>query len=430
MLTFMKCRSRKTTRSLDARNRANDSIVDKINSTVRDYRLIADFNKRGWVVERFEKTIAEYNKSLAVLGKVMSNNNFFATMLTNCMVAFYALIGGQNVINGKLTLGMFLTNIRVLGSIGSSCGNIYMILQEIQSVFPALLRVTRLLNLTSDVPKRGSMAHANAEESVKLRKDIRAEMDAIGGTVKDLPAIDFLPVLLSDIRLQFGKKELHFANTFKVCQGTLVGVLGKRGEGKSSLLKIFGGEILPPTDGPSNLFVPSHVRVLHVSHDIMFIVGTLIENLTFGCSKGDGDAREERVIQICEKLNLPQSIAQHIKSGEIHPWKEMVSSSQAALLSLIRAFVANPEVMILHKPTVSFEEVTSHKVFSILREYVLEKGLEQNRKEWGNRRPRTCVFSTNRTPQVKKFADVAFVITQHRGIQKVPLDDLDDDMIA
>merc|ERR1719401_234736 len=97
-----------------------------------------------------------------------------------------------------------------------------------------------------------------------------------------------------------------------VKQGTLVALVGPKGQGKSTLLRLIGSVILPECgDG---FFTPSHLRVLHVSDEPVFFLGTLYDNLTFGVSHGDTDRSMERVLKICDRLKISQELLDTIRN--------------------------------------------------------------------------------------------------------------------
>merc|ERR1719199_1422911 len=169
----------------------------------------------------------------------------------------------------------------------------------------------------------------------------------------------------------------HPAFEMKGCvefhQGTFTALVGPEGEGKSTLLKMLGGVILP---APGALFVPSHLRVLHVATENLFFKASLYDNLTFGCASGDSDAAIERVCTICQRLGMPEDLMTLVKQGpkgEQLTWAEVVSQSHRALLGLARAVIANPELMCIHKPIMAYNEETSAMVLDMLKEFCTNK---------------------------------------------------------
>merc|ERR1712023_37621 len=53
-----------------------------------------------------------------------------------------------------------------------------------------------------------------------------------------------------------------------------------------------------------------------------------------------------------------------------------LSYADTAKVHLARAFIMNPEVMVLHKPLAHFDRRTSEQVFGLLLEHRTNKGLE------------------------------------------------------
>ena len=127
-------------------------------------------------------------------------------------------------------------------------------------VFPALYRITRLLNLPTDIPKRLLLSETFREQTAILRKEARAKMDIIGGPAKEMPAIDMLPIKVGYIRLQLGHKTIEYRSKVEMHQGFLSAVVGRRGEGKSTLLKLIGGEILPPLEAGQTIPIVEQTR--------------------------------------------------------------------------------------------------------------------------------------------------------------------------
>ena len=68
--------------------------------------------------------------------------------------------------------------------------------------------------------------------------------------------------------------------TFTVMQGHMAVVLGPHRQGKNTLLKLIAG-LLSPTHG--TIFIPTHLRVLHVGQEPIMMELSLMDNLCFGC---------------------------------------------------------------------------------------------------------------------------------------------------
>merc|ERR1712194_572629 len=94
----------------------------------------------------------------------------------------------------------------------------------------------------------------------------------------------------------------------EIKQGSLVQIIGRHGEGKSILLRLLSGSLIPAhPKAVRGICIPSHLRVLYVASEAMFFEGSLYDNLTVGVRPGDSDAEMDRVLRICKRFGIPQS---------------------------------------------------------------------------------------------------------------------------
>jgi len=220
-------------------------------------------------------------------------------------------------------------------------------------------------------------------------------------------AADMVPLEVKDVKFSYvqGPQECptcdKFNFNFQLEQGKLVAMVGRLSEGKSTFLKLLGGVLLPDK---GDVFIPPHLRVLHVSQEPIFFTDSLIDNLQFGCAmlrKEEREEEERRALRICERLLLPEDALSVVRNPEISAvWKERLSNSEQALLNLARALVANPEVLVLHKPTSNMDDRLAHNTLQILREFVDNRGVEEDVATFKQRRPRTCVLTASRSEGV------------------------------
>ena len=146
-----------------------------------------------------------------------------------------------------------------------------------------------------------------------------------------------------------------------------------------------------PTNRPSHLliFVPSHLRVLNVSREIMLFSRSLIENLRFGTAT-EVDGTMGRITRICRKLKVSELLFQHIILQDVHGWSQCLSESEVQIVGITRAMIANPEFMCIHKPTQLFGEEYGMLVHGVKREFIDERGLCCPMVDFASCRPRTA----------------------------------------
>merc|ERR1719247_2200779 len=93
-----------------------------------------------------------------------------------------------------------------------------------------------------------------------------------------IPVVDLLPLMLEEVSFGFdGAEGLLLKNINRqFTQGTLIGVMGPPSSGKGSFLELLGGvhEL-----EMGSIFIPPHLRVLHVSRHAHVLHGSIAENL-------------------------------------------------------------------------------------------------------------------------------------------------------
>jgi len=411
----------KTTKCYRDMNDSEDHLVDYVNCTAQQFRLIADYSLRGKIVDKFDGIIAELNKRVVTVRVVTLNNLYFPQWITAGFVSGYMVVGGMQVADPNnpdsagMTLGMFLSDLSVFAQIGVCWGVIYQSLLEIMTVMPPLERVTTFMNLPTDVLTRGEMAEHNRH----LTRDQRALLIGKGDDQR-LP-IDMLPIKIKDFKLVTSSFTMSYTGLLEAKQGNLIALVGNRGKGKATLLKLLSGVILPMTSTDPKfdpgVFMPSHLRVLHMSLDPMFVSGTLYENLCYGAKPGHPDTAMVRVVAILRDLSVNEDVIAKVASEDVMPWDTILSQTQKQAVCLARALIANPEVIGIHKPTQVFDSETALRTMKALRMFVINKGLHTNDETWHLRRVRTCVFTTASMMNVQ-MADQVFHVGQ-RGIREI-----------
>lgn len=315
-----------------------------------------------------------------------------------------------------MTLGIFLTTVRSFERIGSAWMQIYKVMLQMQRSLPAVERIVALMNMEVDLERRKSLSRTRRAATDEFRK---ARL-SVGQANTNLP-LDMLALFVNKMQIGFGndaggghKHVVQINGKVVVSQGQFVCFIGKRGEGKSTLLRLLGDVVFPPESEICKskelmIFVPSHLRVLHVPVEALFFFGTLRQNLSFGVADGDSDGDLARILTICRRLTLDDEVLNYIGSDASLPWPDVLSLTQCSLLCTARAVISNPEVLVMHKPTQPFDDVTCELIMGLFKEYVVNKGIEQDPSMWWCRRPRTCIVTSSKAAGINQCDHVVHV---------------------
>lgn len=416
---FICCRANKTTEALRIRQKREDDIVAYGHEALVNRGLILDYQLRREFVDCLEEHISNYNFANRVLNRVMLNNNYFMTWTTAILMAWWTIYGGLLVIEGSMTVGVFVTTFKVYDKAGGAFARAYAVVLQLQNVVPSLVRICAILNSATDLNIRLETQRANRQETIRKRKRLSA--------IHPTAALDHMNIYVKDVMFDFGEPHassglidglMRFEGTLEIEQGTMVCLVGREAEGKSTLMRLIGGAIMP-TLMRGAVFIPSHLRVLHVMAEPLFFRGTMYYNLTVGVVMED-DAKPERLRKILNRLNLDKMTSEMLNSDEVWDWRSVLTMTQIHKLNLARALVANSHMLCVHKPTLVYDEETSQSVVKFLKEFVTERGVYQNieQSQFNDRRPRTCIFTSSKQLAVDQ-ADQIYWLKDGGVIEKV-----------
>eukprot|EP00746_Dinoflagellata_sp_MGD_P079517 gnl/MRDRNA2_/MRDRNA2_31803_c0_seq1.p1 gnl/MRDRNA2_/MRDRNA2_31803_c0~~gnl/MRDRNA2_/MRDRNA2_31803_c0_seq1.p1 ORF type:complete len:882 (+),score=131.99 gnl/MRDRNA2_/MRDRNA2_31803_c0_seq1:194-2839(+) len=434
MLLFLACRSKKSARVNDAVNDAQNKLVQETDHVITRYQLYADYNCRPQAVDAMEAVINKVNGAITARAAVHVNNKYFAPWLRDIILCLWIVFGGHWVLVGNIKLGEYLATASIFSAVGGGFLQIYETILVMSACAPSLYNIVWLMNLAVDVEPRMKINREKRKLGENMRQHEREEaLKAAGGMSKSLVPADRVPLKFIDVGFSYGVSNSGQAppivalsgSNCQISQGRMVCIVGPRSQGKSTFLKLLGGVLLPQQ---GTIFTPPWLRVLHVSQEPVFFEGTLLNNLVIGVNADDvEDSDPQRVLRIVERLGLQNRIVDKIASKTVENWDEVLSRTQKLLLSVARALVANPEVLVMHSPAVHLDRTNAEKVFTLLREFVDKKGLEQDPRGWRQRRPRTCVITSNRIDGVQ-LAD-HILLCQNKVVKEIRKDTVGEEML-
>jgi ABC-type uncharacterized transport system fused permease/ATPase subunit len=330
---------------------------------------------------------------------------------------------------GQTSLGEFLNNVSIFGALGSMWGEVYEVLLGMQNCFDALTSVVQYMNLPTETQHRMEQFSKNIELCRLDRQRLAEGMIGNGEyhPEESVDPADNIHIELRELSFKYKAKGLLGSglrtSTVHLPQGGLYTLIGPQSQGKGTVLKLLGEVIVPflPGDtrncesGGGDLVLPSHLRVLHVTSEPMFLEGTLLYNLTFGSS----EKKVDRILAIARRFGIADTLLQTIKEDTLEArWLTLLSSTELAILHTVRAFVMNPEVLCIHKPTLFLNSEMADIMYTVLKEFVDNRGLEQDPSTFWQRRPRTCILTARRIDGIgAKLADAVFYVSAESGMR-------------
>ncbi len=264
------------------------------------------------------------------------------------------LAGGFWIISGEWSLGSLFAFQSYVGYVYGPAQFIASSNLSFQSALASLERVSALFDI---VP----------EENIRSGKKVE--------TLKG--GIEF-----RDVTFAYGGKEEVLSDvSFKVKPGDWLAVVGPSGVGKTTLISLIlnfykpdQGEILFDDLPASEYNLKSlRRRIGYVSQSPAILSGTVMENLKYGNEK----ASDEEVKQAAKTAgidtfieDLPGKYNEKLGEKGVN-----LSEGQRQRLSLARALVRNPDILILDEPTSSLDRKIEHEIFDLLPKAIKNKTL-------------------------------------------------------
>ncbi|WAM32974.1 energy-coupling factor transporter ATPase [Caldicellulosiruptor morganii] len=176
----------------------------------------------------------------------------------------------------------------------------------------------------------------------------------------------------------FEKKALSGVN-LTISKGEFIGIIGKTGSGKSTLVQLMNGLLLPQqgdviVDGINTKDkkrikeIRKRVGLVFQYPEYQLFEETVYRDIAFGPRNlGFSDKEIERKVkEVCELLEIPESIL------EKSPFE--LSGGQKRRVAIAGILAMDPEVLILDEPTAGLDMKGRKRIFNIIERLHREKG--------------------------------------------------------
>lgn len=184
---------------------------------------------------------------------------------------------------------------------------------------------------------------------------------------------DFLRI--EDIHKSFGKNHVLKGVTFNIPNGSICGMIGPSGSGKSILLKIIGGVVRA---NQGNVHLPAdavaeedHSRTISLmfQEGALFDSMTVFDNVAFPLVHGSAPCAN---LPLAERQEVAEKVfavlARVGLSKASFKMPAQLSGGMRRRVSLARALVAKPRIVLLDDPTSGLDPVASSVIMNLIAE--------------------------------------------------------------
>ena len=179
------------------------------------------------------------------------------------------------------------------------------------------------------------------------------------------------PLVIDDAAFSYGRENVFRHLSLAVKKGETVTITGRTGSGKSTLFKLILG-LYAPQEGSIRVFgcepsrlAPSVRRQVfgYVEQQFHDVAGTIEDQVTLK----DPRVSEEAVEKALRLVGL-WDLCTSLPEGLHTPFRqEYFSRGQLQLLSIARAVVMNPQILLLDEITANLDALTEQQVLTALK---------------------------------------------------------------
>ena len=328
-----------------------DNLNSSVQENVSAIRVVKSFVREGFENEKYTKACEGlYQQFVNAESRLSFNSPAMLTAIYGCNIAL-SWFGAKYILHGALTTGQ-------LNALFGYIMNILMALMMLSMAFVMISmsaasakRIVEVLDETTDLPP--------AKAPVQEVKDGSIRFDHVTFKYKHGSG---QPVL-NDI-------------TFDIKPGETLGIIGGTGSAKSSLVQLIPRLYDAETGTVSvggvdvrdyDLDVLRHEVSMVLQKNVLFS-GTILDNLRWGSE----NASEEECIRVAKLACADEFIERF--PDKYNTWIEQggsnVSGGQKQRLTIARALLRKPKVLILDDSTSAVDTATDAKIRKAFREEI------------------------------------------------------------
>ena len=328
-----------------------DNLNSSVQENVSAIRVVKSFVREGFENEKYTKACEGlYQQFVNAESRLSFNGPAMLTAIYGCNIAL-SWFGAKYILHGALTTGQ-------LNALFGYIMNILMALMMLSMAFvmismsaASVKRIVEVLDEKTDLPP--------AKAPVQEVKDGSIRFDHVTFKYKHGSG---QPVL-NDI-------------TFDIKPGETLGIIGGTGSAKSSLVQLIPRLYDAETGTVSvggvdvrdyNLDVLRHEVSMVLQKNVLFS-GTILDNLRWG----NENASEEECIRVAKLACADEFIERF--PDKYNTWIEQggsnVSGGQKQRLTIARALLRKPKVLILDDSTSAVDNATAAKIRKEFREEI------------------------------------------------------------
>ena len=334
---------------------ALDRVLGKTRENLSGVRVIRAFNKEEQEIQEFNESNEVLTDVQLLVGRISALMNPVTLIIVNVSTLIIIWFGAGQVFEGIITQGEVVALVNYMSQI--------------------LVELVKLANLIILITK--AVACGNRVADV-LEKEPSIQTD---GTEQTLRAAEIQPKNTDSVMVAFDNVSFAYGNseeaalsnlTFQAKKGQTIGIIGGTGAGKSTLVNLIprfyevnhGVVKVAEVDVKDYNLTQLREKIGIVPQKAVLFHGTIAENLRWG----NENANEEELwkaialAQATDVVNGKEDGLQHM----VEQGGRNLSGGQRQRLTIARALVKNPEILILDDSASALDFATDAKLRAAL----------------------------------------------------------------
>jgi len=365
-------------------------MSDNAQETFAGISVIKSFVKEWWFIKKFADSNEDYQKANMELVRLFGFFFPFISFLSGLTVLIMIGIGGLRVMNGLMTPGSLVAMFRYLSMLIWPLMGAGFMVNMIQRGAVSLGRINEVLNTTPSIRDGENTSTARPEEGV--------------------PALE-----VSNLEFSYrGEDSVLKGIDLKIERGQWLGIMGRTGSGKTTLIKTFMRMTDPPR-GSVRIFgldaldwkLEDLRKLFAVSpQDSYLFSDTIANNIAYGLDDNQfktPNGKEAAVDNAISFASLNKDLSLFIegKNTLVGERGLTLSGGQKQRTAIARAVIMDGEFLVLDDSLSAVDNETELKILEALRR---------------ERKGRTTIIISHRVSSLK-YADNVLVLDKGKILE-------------
>ncbi len=316
------------------------NLNEHLSEIFKNIETIKAFNAKEYEIKEFKNHNLNYLKINLKTIKTQSYLIPLLELISATIAAIVIIIGGKEVIDGKMSVGAFFSFM------------------------------TALFMLTDPI-RRISITYSNMQDAIaaneRLKDIFKIKPKIVSGKEKidEIREIEF-----KNVSLKYNNKIALKNINYKVVKPKKVGLVGDSGSGKSSFVSLIlrfyecEGELLINGINIKNIDITSlRKKIAYIPQNIHIFNDTIASNIAYG-----KEINEEKIKEALKKANLLEFV-ESLENGIYEVLNENgsnLSGGQKQRIAIARALYTNPDVLILDEATSALDNKSENKIMQTI----------------------------------------------------------------